>query len=143
MRWISFWLFFTFSITGICQEKISWEVLTDVKFAEKFNEELGSYINVPAFGPKVKALAGKEVEITGYMIPMDVKQNIYVLSANPFASCFFCGGGGPESVIDLKFAKVPRRYKTDEKITLRGKLKLNATDIYQLNYILEGALQVK
>ncbi len=129
-------------VLGISQEKITWEVLKDVKFAEKLNEELGSYVNVPTFGPKVKALAGKEVEISGYIIPLDVKQNLYVLSANPFAACFFCGGAGPESVIDLKFLKAPKRYKTDERITIRGKLKLNATDIYQLNYVLEGAKQV-
>jgi len=128
---------------GMSQEKITWETLRDVKFDEKFNEELGSYINVPNFGTKVKSLAGKEVEISGYMVPMDIKQNIYVLSANPFASCFFCGGGGPESVLDLKFTKAPRRFRTDERVTLRGKLKLNPNDIYQLTYILEGVQIIK
>lgn len=133
---------FLISLGTFAQEKITWETLRDVKFSEKFNEEMGSYINVPTFGSKVKLLAGKEVEISGYIIPLDVKASVYVLSANPYAACFFCGGGGPESVIDLKFAKVPRRYKTDEKVTIRGKLKLNPTDIYSLSYILEGARQV-
>ncbi len=125
------------------QEKISWDLLKDVKFTEKFNEELGSYVNVPTFGAKVKAVSGKDVEISGYIIPLDVKQSVYVLSANPFAACFFCGGAGPESVMDLKFIKAPKRYKTDERITIKGKLKLNSTDIYSLTYVLEGATQVK
>ncbi|MES2627340.1 MAG: DUF3299 domain-containing protein [Bacteroidota bacterium] len=135
--------FLLFSTAGFSQETISWELLRDVKFAEKFNEELGSYINVPTFGNSVKAKAGKEVQITGYVIPLDVKQNVYVLSANPYAACFFCGGAGPETVIDLKFIKAPKKYKTDERVTVKGKLKLNATDIYQLTYVLENAVQVK
>lgn len=125
------------------QEKINWDLLKDVKYTEKYSEELGNITNVPNFGPKVKVLANKEVEISGYVIPLDVKQSLYVLSANPFAACFFCGGAGPESVMDLKFVKVPKRFKTDERITVRGKLKLNASDIYQLNYILEDAKLVK
>jgi hypothetical protein len=124
------------------QVKITWETLKDVKFTEKYNEELGAFIQHPAFGPKVNALSGKEVEISGYIIPLDIPAGIYVLSANPFATCFFCGGGGPESVMDLRFVKPPRRYKTDEKVVLRGKLKLNSNDIYTLNYILEEARQV-
>ena len=141
-RILILWVALILPVLGFCQDKITWETLRDVKFSEKFNEEMGSYINVPTFGSKVKMFAGKEVEISGYIIPLDVKASVYVLSANPYAACFFCGGGGPESVIDLKFAKVPRRYKTDEKVTIRGKLKLNPSDIYSLSYILEGARQV-
>ena len=27
---------------------------------------------------------------------------VFVLSQNPYADCFFCGYGGPESAIELK-----------------------------------------
>ena len=33
----------------------------------------------------------------------------------------------------------PREYATDERLTFAGKLKLNADDIYQMNYIIKGA----
>jgi len=32
-----------------------------------------------------------------------------------------------------------RKFKTDERLTFVGTLKLNADDIYQMNYILDGA----
>jgi hypothetical protein len=32
-------------------------------------------------------------------------------------------------------------YKTDERLTFRGKLKLNADNIYEMNYILLGAVE--
>ena len=70
---------------------------------------------------------------------MDYDENFYVLSRYPFANCFFCGGAGPESVVDLRFKDENRMYETDERLTFRGKLALNADDVYQMNYILEGA----
>ena len=75
-------------------------------------------------------------------IPVDVDEDFYVLSRYPFANCFFCGGAGPESVIDLRFpGKSERAYQTDERLTFRGKLRLNADDVYQMNYILDGAIE--
>ena len=89
----------------------------------------------------MKALAGKEVFITGYVIPVDYDAGFFVVSKYPYANCFFCGGGGPESVVDLQFAGKHRNYKTDERLTFKGKLVLNADDIYKMNYILQGAVE--
>jgi len=53
---------------------------------------------------------------------------------------FFCGGAGPETVIDiLPKNKLKKRLTTDEKITFKGKLRLNANDLDYLNYILDDA----
>ena len=88
------------------------------------------------------ASEGKAFYITGYMIPVDVDEDFYVLSRYPFANCFFCGGAGPESVIDLRFPdKSERAYQTDERLTFKGTLRLNSDDVYQMNYILEGAVE--
>ncbi|MGB0165916.1 MAG: DUF3299 domain-containing protein [Luteibaculum sp.] len=124
------------------QQKIDWKVLSDVSFTEEYSDELASYIMIPDFGPKVKALEGKKVLISGYMIPLDVEQNQYVLSANPFASCFFCGNAGPETVMDIIFTS-KKKLRTDEYVSVAGVLKLNTRDIYHLNYILEEAELVK
>lgn len=96
----------------------------------------------PEFGSKIKALEGKEIQIRGYMIPVDPSANIFVLSANPMAACFFCGGSGPESIIQLKL-KNPRKFITDEVWTVKGTLKLNADNIEELNYILQNTETVK
>ena len=123
--------------------ELTWKTLADVEFKDMYLEELDAYYWKPTFGAAVKALEGKEVFITGYMIPVDYDEDFYVLSRYPFANCFFCGGAGPESVIDLRFKTKTRAYKTDERLTFKGTFKLNADDVYQMNYILEGAQEYK
>lgn len=119
--------------------KLTWETLGLVTFSDKYYEDADAYYMFPSFSKEVKALEGQEVYITGYVIPVDAASDFYVLSARPFAECFFCGGAGPETVLELQFGKLPRKFKTDEKLTFKGKFKLNDSDIYHLNYILEGA----
>jgi|TARA_B110000091_G_C13641425_1_gene401416 hypothetical protein len=121
-------------------EKLTWEDLTDVEFKDVYVEELDAYYWKPIFGPSVQVLEGREFYITGYVIPVDIDEDFYVLSRYPFANCFFCGGAGPETVVDLQFkGHSPREYATDERLTFAGELKLNADDVYQMNYILVGA----
>ena len=127
------------SIPVFSQTKITWDTLTDVTFTDKYSEEVDAYYYFPKFGPSVLALNNKEVIMKGYLLIIDPDNDIYILSANPFAACFFCGGAGPESIIELKIGKDHPRFKMDEVLTFRGKLKLNAVDIYQCNYILENA----
>lgn len=119
--------------------KLTWETLRDVTFKKKWYPEESVYMLYPTFGPAVQKVKGKEVSITGYILPIDLDANLYVLSAFPYSACFFCGGAGPESVISLKFKKSPRKFKTDERLTFKGILGLNADDIYQMNYVLEAA----
>lgn len=124
-------------------EKLTWEILRDVTFSKKWFEAEQVYMLYPTFGPSVKKLDNKEVAITGYVIPRDLDAGLYVLSAFPFSACFFCGGAGPESVMTLNLGKNTRKFKTDERLTFKGILKLNADDIYELNYILDNAEVVK
>lgn len=119
--------------------KITWEILRDVTFKKKWDAAQSTFIMLPSFGEKVSSYKGKEVVLSGYMIPVDEEANYYVLSANPFAACFFCGQAGPESVVSVKFKKVTKKFNTDDRVTIKGRLNLNATDINELNYILENA----
>ncbi|MFO0359706.1 MAG: hypothetical protein ACK50N_04340, partial [Flavobacteriales bacterium] len=82
--------------------ELTWKTLSDVTFKQIYMQELDSYFWKPSFGPGVKAYEGKEVYITGYVIPVDYDDNFYVVSRYPYANCYFCGGGGPESVVDLR-----------------------------------------
>ncbi len=133
-------------ILGICgafisnagkeEVAITWDTLTDITYTRKFNKQEEMYFMYPTFGDKVKALQGKTVSIKGYMIPVDETGEMYVISAKPMAQCFFCGGSGPESLIELDFRKKGRRFKTDEIRTIKGVLKLNPEDVEHLNYIL-------
>lgn len=131
-------------IAGIVQSisepiPITWKTLADVRFTKKKNEEVGMYFLYPTFGDKVKALSGKTVKIKGYLIPIDEEATTFVLSERPMAMCFFCGGAGSESIMELQFSKNNQRFKTDEVRTISGRLRLNPKDINHLNYILVNA----
>jgi hypothetical protein len=121
------------------QNIITWELLKDVEFDEIWSEEFQAYYMVPKFSNSVKEMDGKEVQIRGFIIPVDIVQDYYVLSANPYSSCFFCGQAGPESVMEIQMIKKYEGLRMDQVITFQGTLKLNTDDIYQLNYILEEA----
>jgi hypothetical protein len=131
---------FTQSLIVPPAEKLTWDMLKDVSFKKKWYPQESIFMLYPTFGAPLKKLENKEVIIRGYVIPVDVATNMYVLSAFPYSQCFFCGGAGPESVMSLKPLKSEvRKYKTDDMHTFKGKLKLNADDIYEMNYILEEA----
>lgn len=119
--------------------ELTWNMLADVTFKDVYLEEYDIYYYYPTFGPQVLDMEGREVKVSGYVIPVDYDEDYYVLSAFPFAQCFFCGGAGPESVIDLRLKEGHRKFKTDERLTFRGVFATNTTDIYSLNYILEDA----
>lgn len=131
----------TYLPTISAQTRIDWINLADVTFEEKKDsvEALFSY-NHATFGENLLALAGHEVSITGYMIPIDPMGINFVLSRNPNSSCFFCGGAGPETVLQLNMKKrTLKRYSTDDRLTFKGKLQLNEKDIDRLTYVLEEA----
>ncbi|MBL4706019.1 MAG: hypothetical protein JKY54_15950 [Flavobacteriales bacterium] len=128
-----------FAFTSSAPTKVTWEILKDVKFADKWSDEFQAYYAVPTFGPNIKKYNGKEIQIRGYIIPIDIVDGYYVLSANPYSQCFFCGQAGPESVMEIQMKKEYTDLRIDQVITYKGKLRLNRDDIYQLNYILEDA----
>lgn len=115
---------------------IDWNVLNDITLNECFNETIGDYYWCPEFGSIMKSLEGKTVALKGYILPLD--GGYFVLSMNPMASCFFCGGSGPQSIVDLKF-KGPRAFKMDTYLTFKGKLRLNADNMEELFYVFDDA----
>ena len=123
--------------------KLTWEALRDVTFKKKWYAEESVYMLYPTFGPAIQKLNGKTIELTGYVLPVDYESNLYVLSAFPYSACFFCGGAGPESVVSLKFKSPGKKFKTDERRTFHGTLKLNADNIYELNYIIADAEMIE
>lgn len=138
-------LIFTLLMSSLlsAQTEISWRTLADVNYTDKYFEEEKGYYLFPTFGESVKALEGEEVILEGYILALDPEENYYLLSMNPYASCFFCGNAGPETVVELEFKKAEQRFKMDQRVTLKGTLKLNKDNIYQCNYILEKAVVYK
>ena len=124
----------------IAQTAIDWNTLADVHFEEKFSEEYGIKYDEATFGQWLLPFDGQEVSITGFVIPLDGMGTTYVLSRNPQATCFFCGGAGPETVIALILKpSAYGRYKLDARLTFKGTLKMNRTNLDSLTYELIDA----
>lgn len=120
-------------------QSINWKTLEDVKFQEKYYEQINSYMLFPTFGEELKTLNGKKVKISGYVIPVEQKQNLFVLSAFMNSSCFFCGQAGPQSVLELDLLRKHPELRMDDWKTFEGVLRLNDSDIDRLTYVLEKA----
>ena len=124
-----------FTLTTYSQKIVTWEDLSQVNFIDKYFSDYDQYFLYPQFSENVKALDGEKVTLTGYFLDLDPSGSIFVLSRGPMASCYFCGSGGPETTVELQFDVKPF-FKTDDMITVTGKLRLNADDVNHFNYIL-------
>ena len=107
------------------QVRLTWTTFELLEFEEVFDEPSASWLQTPIWTTELRAWEGKEVKITGYVIALDVDSKEYALSAFPFASCFFCGAAGPESVIELNLQE-PQKFTTDDVVTFMGVLQLNS-----------------
>lgn len=118
----------------------AWENFARVKFNSKYQAEYGVSIQVPQFDWTIQLLVGKEVTLKGYFVPTDLQTpRSIILSRVPNASCFFCGGAGPETVARINFKQAIHKLKTDEILKVKGKLKLNDSDPREMSFILEDA----
>ena len=122
------------------QTHIDWNLLNDVRFTTRHDTLLGMSYDEATFGKWLLPFDGQEVAITGYLIPLDGLGLSWVLSRNPNASCFFCGGAGPETVLELQLRpSALRKYKLDERRTFQGRLQLNRRNLEHLTYVLLDA----
>jgi hypothetical protein len=134
---------FTFSIAITVQAQDNmWRTLSKITYKKEFDEMLGFKVDIPVFSPEVQKLDGKTITIRGYIIPVEgyKSHKEFIFSAYPYSMCFFCGGAGPETVMEIK-AKSPVPF-TAEPITIKGVLSLNATDINRLMYALSDVEKV-
>lgn len=114
-----------------------WKTLAKITYKKQMDELMGFKVDVPVFSQAVKDLDGTEVQVRGYIIPIEgyKSHTEFILSAYPYNMCFFCGGAGPETVMQVT-ALAGIEY-TAEPIVIKGILRLNDTDINKLMYALE------
>jgi hypothetical protein len=120
-----------------------WRTLMDIKWIKKYDPQYKAKMLYPKFSKATLALNNKTITVSGYLIPSDMYEGggqFWVLSALPFKSCYFCGGAGPESVMEV-YTKNKRSTFHAGKVTFKGKLELNADNPDHLIYILRDAVQ--
>ncbi len=123
---------------GIAQDQLDWDDFADVNFEPVYNEKYDVYFLMPKFGEKIQSYRGKQVSITGYFLDISGSGEVFLVSKNPMASCFFCGAAGPETVIEVSFEERPP-FRTDQVVTITGVLELNRNNVNHCNYILKEA----
>ncbi|WP_051260711.1 hypothetical protein [Algoriphagus marincola] len=123
------------------QQDNVWRNLAEVSY--KISEDEFGELYVPVFSENIQKLEGKMVEADGYIIPFEgmFKPDHIILSSLPLAECFFCGSGGPETVMEVMLSN-PIKY-TSKRVKVRGKLTLNSKDPEKLMYILQDATLVE
>ncbi|MBK6363154.1 MAG: hypothetical protein IPF52_06495 [Saprospiraceae bacterium] len=120
-----------------------WKTLGKISYKKEYDELMGFKIDKPVFSDQVKALNNKEITLKGYIIPVEgyKSHKEFIFSAFPYSMCFFCGGAGPETVMEVMSLE-PIKYSA-ESITIKGVLQLNDKDINRLMYKLINVKLVK
>ncbi|WP_347924271.1 hypothetical protein [Pontimicrobium sp. SW4] len=115
------------------QKKITWKNMLDV-YANEFRlteKNPTSTINEKAM--TMGDIENKRITIVGYFLDLDPDGEWFVLSKNPFATCFFCGKAGPETVLELLgFKNEKKKFKSDDTVEVTG--------VFNPIYDLEGKL---
>ena len=122
----------------MAQVKLTWKDFADIDFESVYNEKYEVYLLKPKFGQKIKTYQGKKISITGFFLDLSGSGEIFLVSQNPMASCFFCGAAGPETIIEVSFIE-KQSFRTDQIVSVTGILELNVDDVDHCNYILNLA----
>lgn len=128
--------FSTNNTSIIATDTLSWKLLGEIKFLKKKHATYGE-VDFPLVNTKLKKLQKKTIVMSGFIVPIDNKN--YALSKNVFASCFFCGKSGPETIMGIKFKGSTPKLKTDTYLTLKGTFRYNETDVEDWIYHIENA----
>lgn len=122
------------------QDTLTWKQLSVIRFITKKHPTYGE-ISFPVVNDNLKKLANKKVIIKGFIVPIDSKN--YAISKNVFASCFFCGKAGPETIAGLKFKENLPKLKTDQYVTVQGIFRYNEDNADDWIYNIDDVVIVK
>ena len=126
-------LFVSLSNNTFSQEKITWKNVLDI-YAKEFSltEKTPTFI-IDEKKMTLEDVENKKITIVGYFLDLDPDGEWFIISKNPFATCFFCGKAGPETVLELLgFKNVKKKFKSDDMVEVTG--------IFNSIYDLEGKL---
>ena len=139
---IRFFLIVTILLPSFCcAQKSTYKGLPSLVWPKLYQIEFQKEkdFDKPIFTKETKALANKIISLPGYMVPFEngMRGSHFMLSSLPLNACFFCGVGGPETIVEVFLLK-PITY-TDKPVEIKGKLFLNNSNPDKMIYILETA----
>ena len=122
-----------------------WQTLSMVLLESKFDDMMGMVVKTATPTAVAETLDGKEIEIRGYIIALDVKaaQSHFMFSRYPQNMCFFCGAAGPESAMQVFTENDKKIDYTSDKVVIKGMLNIQKGDPTGLIYTLTDASLVE
>ncbi|WP_294819537.1 hypothetical protein [uncultured Flavobacterium sp.] len=126
---------------AVVSDTLTWKLLGQIKYIKKPSPDYPEGVMFPVVNTSLKAKNKKQITMSGFIIPIDNKN--YALSKNVFASCFFCGQAGPETIMGIKFKNPNMKLKTDQYVTLTGTFRYNDSDVDDWIYHVENAVITK
>lgn len=129
------------SVNTNVSDTLTWKLLGQIKYLKKASPDYPEGVMYPVINPTLKAKNKKPIVMSGFIIPIDNKN--YALSKNVFASCFFCGQAGPETIMGIKFKNPGIKLKTDQYVTLTGTFRYNDSDVNDWIYHIDNAVITK
>ena len=123
------------------QAQSTWGTLSLIRY-DLSVDEYGLSVHKPThFTKMIEDLDGKEIELAGFIVPLEgkKKQRHLYFSAYPYASCFFCGNAGPETVIEVFMGGENYLEYTDKQIRISGTFRFVPGDFSSVMYQLENA----
>lgn len=118
------------------QRGISWATLESTKEIQR--RQAGAIYSKPAFSPQVKALMGRRIRVSGYVMPLQTspKQTHFVLLAYP-PDCPFHLNPAPNQFIEIKTA-VPIAVHSGVQ-SFEGQLVLGGQDESGIFYLMRDS----
>lgn len=116
-----------------------WKMFAGISLERKYVEEADGHYRLPVFTPEIIEMEGKEIEISGYYLPYAKEDSVIIISRYPNSSCFYCGQAGIESVAMVELVNVAPDFRTDQRLSVKGKLVLNNTNVNKLAFVVTGA----
>src|SRR5690554_2635256 len=115
------------------QTAVSWETLAKVGVVQQDGRR------GPQFDPEVRRLAGQQVTVRGFMLPLEqgAQQQNFLLTVVPMADCFYCLEHGPGSMLEVVAVR-PAPY-TYARVAVTGRLELVMDDPLGMYYRLVDA----
>lgn len=128
-------------LTSAGQTPNGWPIFEQVEFGKKFFKTYGMFMPWPKTFDNIRQWEGKEVMLSGYIIPTADAPGYegLILSKFTYTQCFFCGKAGLASVAEVVMKKPMKDYKIDRPYVFKGKLKLNEDDPDRLIFIIVDA----
>lgn len=106
----------------------TWTIFDQLMY--KVEKRNGKTHYTPFFPAALKALHGKEVVISGYMVPIHAgrRHHHFMLSVLPVFQCMFCGQDGIPAMVEVRVDQGKKIMFTEEPMTITGTVFLNASD---------------